>query len=95
VPAVDAGLVAVGLVLGIAALATATAIAMRHEPAVRGGRMRGIAPVVPWVGSVLVVVLLVRGSPVAAAVVAVATVVHAGFARWRAGAPRRARTRRR
>lgn len=90
-PSVRTELVAIALTLGILAIAAATTIATRQEPAVRGGRVRGVAPLVPWLGSLVVVVLLVRGSFVGAGVVAVATVVHAGLTRWRAVAISRRR----
>jgi hypothetical protein len=77
VPAIRPELVAVALVLGVLAIAAATTIATRHEPAVRGRRMRSLGPLVPWIGSVLVVVLLVRGSSVAAVVLGVGVVLHA------------------
>ncbi len=81
---VRAELVALALGVGIAALALATTVATRHEPAVRGGRVRGLAPLVPWLGTLLVVLLLVRGATAGAVVVGVATVIHAGVTRWRA-----------
>ncbi|MEX0836211.1 MAG: hypothetical protein WD010_08980 [Nitriliruptor sp.] len=77
-------LVALALGLGIAALAVATTVATRHETAVRGGRVRGLAPLVPWLGTLVVVLLLIRGATAGALVVGVVTVIHAGVTRWRA-----------
>jgi hypothetical protein len=77
VPTIRPELVAVALFLGIGAIAIATAIAARHEPDVRRGRVRSLGPLVPWLGSLLVVVLLVRGSSAGAVVVGAATLVHA------------------
>jgi hypothetical protein len=74
-------LVAIALVLGIGSIALATAIAARHEPDVRRGRVRGLGPLVPWLGSLLVVVLLIRGSTIGAVVVGVATLLHAVITR--------------
>lgn len=86
-------LVALALAAGVASLAVATTVATRAEPAVRGGRLRGLAPLVPWLGGFLVVMLLVRGATAAATVVAVATVVHAAVTRLRAGQVRGRRSR--
>jgi xanthine/uracil/vitamin C permease (AzgA family) len=77
VPTIRPELVAVAVFIGIGALAIATSIASRHEPDVRRGRVRSLGPLVPWLGSLLVVVLLVRGSPAAAVVVGAATLLHA------------------
>jgi hypothetical protein len=76
----------VTLVVGVGAsvLAIATWLALREPPAGRGTRGRAASPLVPWVGSALVVLLAVRGAFPAAGLVLLATVVHAGVARWRA-----------
>ncbi|WP_052667307.1 hypothetical protein [Nitriliruptor alkaliphilus] len=73
----------VALVAGAVVLAVATNVAMRHEPAVAGRRVGGLAPLVPWIGGLLVLVLLVRGSTAGAVVVGLATVVHAVVTRFR------------
>jgi hypothetical protein len=70
-------LVAVALFIGIGAITIATSIAARHEPDVRRGRVRSLGPLVPWLGSLLVVVLLVRGSTAGAVFVGAATILHA------------------
>ncbi len=78
-------LVAAALLVGIAALALATTIATRHDRAPdRRRRWSGLAPLVPWLGGLLVLLLLVRGATAAAVVVALATVVHAVVVRLRA-----------
>jgi hypothetical protein len=74
---IRAEVVAVALAVGVLSLAIATTVATRHEPAVRGRRMRGLAPLVPWLGGLLVLVLLVRGSTAGAVIVLIATVLHA------------------
>jgi hypothetical protein len=80
---IRAEVVAVALAVGVLSLAAATTVASRHEPAVRGRRMRGLAPLVPWLGGLLVVVLLVRGSTPAAVIVLLATIAHAVMTRLR------------
>jgi hypothetical protein len=80
---VPTGTVVALLVLGLVAMAVATSVSLREPPARRGERARGLAPLVPWIGSVLVVVLLVRGALAGAAVVGLATLVHAGVTRFR------------
>lgn len=73
-----AGLVAVG----VAVLALATVVALRSaEPPARHAQRW--SPLFPWLGTGLVVALLVRGATAGAAVVAVATLAHALGARWR------------
>jgi hypothetical protein len=44
---------------------------------------------VPWLGSAVAVLLAIRGALAAAGIVLLATVVHAGVARWRALTSRR------
>jgi hypothetical protein len=80
---IRADVVAVALVVGVLCLVVATTVAARHEPAVRGRRMRGLAPLVPWLGGLLVLVLLVRGSTAGAVLVLLATVLHAALTRVR------------
>jgi hypothetical protein len=80
---VRAELVAIALAVGVAALVVATTLATRHDAAVRGRRLRGLAPLVPWVGGLLTLVLLVRGATAGAVLVLVATVVHAVLTRAR------------
>jgi hypothetical protein len=84
----DLTVVSALVVLGAAALAVATWLAVREPAAGAGGRARAASPVVPWVGSAVAVLLAVRGALAGAAVVVLATLVHAGFARWRAARPR-------
>jgi hypothetical protein len=86
---VRADLAVVALVVGALVLAIATTVATRHEPAPGGRRLRGIAPLVPWVGGLLVLVLVVRGATAGAVVVGLATVVHAVVTRFRAVLSRR------
>lgn len=86
---VRADLVAVALVAGALAIAAATTLAARHEPAIRGRRVRGLAPLVPWIGGLLVLLLLVRGATAGAVVVGLATVLHAVVTRVRAVLGRR------
>ena len=76
---------AVVLVVGGAAAMLAATVVARREPlpARRGGPGR-FSLLVPWVGSLLVVVLLVRGAWAGAAFVAVATLLHTGVQRMRA-----------
>lgn len=76
------GLVAL-TVVGAAALLFAGVVAAREQAARPGRRARGVAPLVPWIGTLLVVVLLVRGAVVGAVVVAAAVVAHAALTRWR------------
>lgn len=82
-------LVVIGVTLGVLALVAATTLATRDAHAVRGGRIRGSAPLVPWLGTLAVVLLLVRGAIAGAVVVALATFVHAAVTRWRAVVGRR------
>jgi hypothetical protein len=91
----DPVVVVVLLVVGAGALSAATWLALREPPAAAGRRARALSPVVPWLGSALAVVLAVRGAWPAAGLVLLATLVHAGMARWRAVAPRRRRSGRR
>jgi hypothetical protein len=80
---VRAELVAVALGVGVLALLIATTVATHHEPAARGSRLHGLAPLVPWLGGLLTLVLLVRGATAGAVLVLVATVVHAVLTRAR------------
>jgi hypothetical protein len=86
---VRADLVALALLVGTLAIAAATTLAARHEPAVRGRRVRGLAPLVPWLGGLLVLLLLVRGATAGAVVVGTVTVLHAAVTRLRAALARR------
>lgn len=86
---VRAELVAAALAVGVVSLAVATTVATRHRPADRGARLQGLAPLVPWVGAVLVLVLLVRGSVAGAVVVLLLTILHAALTRLRTSLPRR------
>jgi hypothetical protein len=80
---VPTGTVVALLLVGLIAMTAATSVSLREAPAPRGRRARGLAPLVPWLGSVLVVVLLVRGAIAGAVVVGVATLLHAGVTRFR------------
>jgi hypothetical protein len=77
------------IVSGAAALGFATWLAVREAPAGRGTRARATSPLVPWLGSAVAVLLAIRGALAAAGFVLLATLVHAGVARWRALASRR------
>jgi hypothetical protein len=70
--------------VGASALGLATWLAVREHPAGAGTRARATSPLVPWVGSALAVLLATRGALAGAGVVLVATLLHAGLARWRA-----------
>jgi hypothetical protein len=84
----DLAVVTVLVVLGAGALGVATWLAVREPGAATGGRARATSPLVPWVGSGLAVLLAVRGAIAGAGVVVLATLVHAGLARWRVARPR-------
>jgi hypothetical protein len=81
--------VALLVAVGAAALGLATWLAIREAPAGPGTRGRATSPLVPWLGSAVTVLLAIRGALAAAGIVLLATVVHAGVARWRALAARR------
>jgi hypothetical protein len=70
-------------ILGALVLAAATVVALgeRVEPRARGRRPGMLVGLVPWIGSLLVVVLLVRGAVAGAVVVGLATLLHAGVMR--------------
>jgi hypothetical protein len=85
----DLNVFAVVLALGAAAIGVATWVALREAPAERGGRARATSPLVPWLGSAVAVLLAIRGALAAAAFVLLATILHAGLARWRALMTRR------
>ena len=74
------------VVVGAAAMAAATVVARREPLPSRSGRPSRLAPLVPWFGSLLIVVLLVRGSFAGAGFVALATLAHVGVQRYRARA---------
>ncbi len=82
------------IAVGVAAIALGTLVALRLSPPPgpvdgrRGrGRGRGFAPAVPWLGSVLVLVLLIRGSYLAAGMALLATIAAASVVRWRRTRP--------
>lgn len=82
-------LVAVALVVGVLALAVATALPSR-EPAGAGGRRgHGRVWLVSRLGGSLTLLLLVRGATAGAVAIGAATVAHAVFARVRAAVARR------
>ena len=72
------------VVVGVAAMAAATVVARREPLPSRTGRPSRLAPLVPWIGSLLIVVLLVRGSFAGAGFVALVTLAHVGVQRYRA-----------
>jgi hypothetical protein len=80
----DTASVVLLVALGASALGLATWLAVRETPAVPGTRARAASPLVPWAGSALTVLLAIRGALVGAVVVLLATLLHAGLARWRA-----------
>lgn len=77
--------VAILLTIGVLALGAATSVAVRQPATASDRRVSRLAPLVPWLGSGVVVLLLVRGAIAGAVVVGLATLAHAGVARWRAG----------
>jgi hypothetical protein len=85
----DLSVVALLVLVGVGALGLATWLAVRETPAGPGTRGRATSPLVPWLGSAVAVLLAIRGALPAAGFVLLATVVHAGVARWRALASRR------
>jgi hypothetical protein len=85
----ELSVVALLVAVGAAALGLATWLAIREAPAGPGARGRASSPLVPWLGSAVAVLLAIRGALAAAGFVLLATVVHAGVARWRALASRR------
>jgi hypothetical protein len=94
VSSLDLGPVAVVVGIGAAALAAATWLALREPAAATESRAHASSPLVPWLGSLAAVALAIRGALVAAGVVLLATLVHAGLARWRASRPGHPRPRR-
>lgn len=87
---VDLTTVLVAVTLGALCLATATFVATRRgAPDRRTPRSTALAPLVPWLGTFLTLVLLVRGSFPVAIVVAIATLAHAGVTRARRVTTRR------
>ena len=90
---IDGTGVLIAVAVGALALAVGTFVATRKgAPDARTPRGTALAPLVPWLGTVLTLVLLVRGATPAAVVVAIATAIHAGLTRLRAA---RSRSRRR
>ena len=74
------------VVVGAAAMTAATVVARREPLPSRTGRPSRLAPLVPWLGSLLIVVLLVRGSFAGAGFVALVALAHVGVQRYRARA---------
>ena len=70
--------------VGTIALLAAMVVARREPLPSRRGRPGRLSLLVPWLGSLLVVVLLVRGAVAGAVVVGVATLAHAAVTRARA-----------
>jgi drug/metabolite transporter (DMT)-like permease len=81
------------VVVGAAAMAMATVVARREPLPSRTGRPSRLAPLVPWIGSLLIVVLLVRGALAGAGFVALVTLAHVGLQRYRAATSGRDRDR--
>lgn len=81
---ISAPLAIVLVVVGTLTLAAAAVVGMRDPLPERRGSGRALAVLVPWIGSLLLVVLLVRGSWAGAAFVGIAMLVGAGVARSRA-----------
>jgi hypothetical protein len=76
------------VVVGVLTLGAATYVGLREPLPGRGERPGRLSLLVPWIGSVLVVVLLVRGSFAGAVFVGVATLLHAVVSRARSSWPR-------
>jgi hypothetical protein len=76
--------VATLVIAGGLVIAAATFVAVRGPAPPPSARSQRWAPLVPWLGSGLAVVLAVRGALAGAAFVALATLVHALVARWQA-----------
>jgi hypothetical protein len=87
---VDRSLVLVALAIGVATLAVAAWVATRSGAgAATSTRATGLAPLVPWAGTFVVLVLLARGAIAGAVVIGLLTVAHAVVTRVRALAARR------
>lgn len=76
---VDTGLLVLAIVVGLVVLLAAVAVGVRHRPAPRrsGPVLRVRDAVLPWLGAAVALLLAVRGSFAAAAIVALATVAFA------------------
>ncbi len=81
---VSAPLAIVLVVVGTLTLGAAAVVGMRDPLPQRQAPGRALGVLVPWIGSLLVVVLLVRGAFAGAAFVGVAMLVYVGVARSRA-----------
>jgi hypothetical protein len=77
-------LAAAVLLTGVVCLAVATIVARRTPAPGPGQRGSVLSLLTPWLGVLLTVVLLGRGSRTAALVVLGATAVAVGVHRWRA-----------
>jgi hypothetical protein len=84
VDVISAPLAIVLVSVGTVALLAAALVARREPLPARAERAGRLSMLVPWLGSVLVVVLLVRGAIACAVFVGVVTLVHAGLTRARA-----------
>ena len=71
------------VIAGCLVIAAATVVAVRNPLPQPSGQGQRWAPVVPWLGTGLAVVLAVRGALAGAGVVALATLAHAIVTRWR------------
>lgn len=86
---------AVAVVTAVVALGAATTLGLRTSAPARAARGRALAPLVPWLGGVLTLLLVVRGATAGAAVVGVLTVAYAVTTRLVAAVAGRARRARR
>ncbi|GGI07297.1 hypothetical protein [Egicoccus halophilus] len=83
---------AVLVAIGLGTLALAAALGLLRKPAATGSPAPpAAAPLVPWLGTVLAVVLAVRGSLLVAGIVLLATLVYTVRVRWRLQRPPRPR----
>jgi hypothetical protein len=71
------------IVVGAVTLAAAALVGVRDPLPERGSPGRAVSVMVPWIGSLLIVVLLVRGSGAGAAFVGAALLVYVVVARSR------------
>jgi len=69
--------------IGLATLGLATMLALREPVVGDGRRPPPAAPLVPWLGSALVVALAVRGSFAGAGILLLGTLVYTVRVRWR------------
>ena len=77
------GSAAVLVAIGLATLGLATLLVLREPLVGAGRRPPPAAPLVPWLGSALVVALAVRGSFAGAGILFLATLAYTVRVRWR------------